>query len=79
MKIALVSDWYRPRVGGIEFQIESLAARLVAAGHAVTVITPTPGGDADGAAGISLNSAVETEATRSRSPLPEVEASTTES
>jgi glycosyltransferase involved in cell wall biosynthesis len=74
VKIALVSDWYRPRVGGIEFQIESLAARLVAAGHAVTVITPTPGGDADGAAGISLNSAVETEATRSRSQLRGVEA-----
>lgn len=43
MKIALVCDWYRPRLGGIERHLEQLAARLVAAGHAVTVLTPTPG------------------------------------
>jgi glycosyltransferase involved in cell wall biosynthesis len=43
MKIALVCDWYRPRVGGIELHLEQLAAHLAAAGHEVTVITPTPG------------------------------------
>lgn len=43
MRIALVCDWYRPRVGGIELHLEQLAAQLAAAGHEVTVITPTPG------------------------------------
>lgn len=50
MKIALVCDWYRPRLGGIERHLEQLAARLASAGHDVTVITPTRGSvDADGA------------------------------
>ena len=43
MKIALVCDWYHPRVGGIELHLQDLAAHLVAAGHDVVVITPTPG------------------------------------
>ncbi len=43
MKIALVCDWYRPRVGGIELHLEQLAGQLAAAGHQVTVITPTRG------------------------------------
>lgn len=43
MKIALVCDWYHPRVGGIERHLGQLAARLAASGHDVTVITPTPG------------------------------------
>lgn len=43
MKIALVCDWYHPRVGGIELHLQDLAIRLVAAGHNVVVITPTPG------------------------------------
>jgi glycosyltransferase involved in cell wall biosynthesis len=45
MKIALVCDWYRPRLGGIERHLEQLARHLAAAGHAVTIITPTPGPD----------------------------------
>jgi glycosyltransferase involved in cell wall biosynthesis len=45
MKVALVCDWYHPRVGGIELHLQNLAARLVAAGHEVVVITPTPGPD----------------------------------
>ncbi|HVS51222.1 MAG TPA: glycosyltransferase family 4 protein [Opitutaceae bacterium] len=49
MKIALVCDWYLPRVGGIERQLTQLARHLATAGHDVTVITPTRGtaGDAD--------------------------------
>ena len=43
MKVALVCDWYHPRVGGIELHLQDLAARLTAAGHDVVVITPTPG------------------------------------
>jgi len=43
MKIGLVCDWYQPRVGGMEVHLEALAARLAAAGHEATVITPTAG------------------------------------
>jgi glycosyltransferase involved in cell wall biosynthesis len=43
LKIALVCDWYHPRVGGIELHLQDLAAKLTAAGHEVVVITPTPG------------------------------------
>jgi glycosyltransferase involved in cell wall biosynthesis len=43
MKVALVCDWYHPRVGGIELHLQDLAARLVGAGHDVVVITSTPG------------------------------------
>ncbi|MEY2878594.1 MAG: hypothetical protein RLZZ15_974, partial [Verrucomicrobiota bacterium] len=53
MKIALVCDWYRPRIGGIELHLEQLARRLTAAGHEVTVITPT-GGEAGPVAGVRL-------------------------
>ncbi|HEX3865227.1 MAG TPA: glycosyltransferase family 4 protein [Gemmatimonadaceae bacterium] len=47
MKVALVCDWFRPRVGGIELHLHDLAARLIAANHDVVVITPTPGPDVD--------------------------------
>jgi glycosyltransferase involved in cell wall biosynthesis len=43
VKIALVTDWYEPRIGGIELHLRDLAARLAARGHEVTVVTPTPG------------------------------------
>lgn len=43
MKIALLSDCYPPRVGGIESQVSDLAARLVGAGHEVEVFTATAG------------------------------------
>lgn len=42
MKIALVSDWFAPRRGGIEAQLFELAERLGSAGHDVDVITSTP-------------------------------------
>lgn len=45
MKVALVCDWYHPRVGGIELHLQDLARRLIAGGHDVVAITPTPGAD----------------------------------
>lgn len=48
LRVALVSDWFAPRRGGIEVQVAGLAAALRTAGHAVDVLTPTPG-PADGA------------------------------
>lgn len=43
MKIALLSDCYLPRLGGIEVQVHDLAARLIDRGHQVVVLTATPG------------------------------------
>jgi glycosyltransferase involved in cell wall biosynthesis len=43
MKIALVCDWYHPRIGGIELHLQDLARQLIGNGHDVVVITPTPG------------------------------------
>lgn len=42
-RIALVSDWFLPRLGGIELQLAGLATQLAAAGHHVDVLTPTRG------------------------------------
>lgn len=50
MKVALVCDWYHPRVGGIELHLQDLAARLASAGHDVVVVTPTPGAQVVGGA-----------------------------
>ncbi len=47
LRIALVSDWFLPRRGGVEIQLAGLAAHLTAAGHLVDVLTPTPGETAD--------------------------------
>ena len=43
MRIALLSDCYLPRLGGIEVQVHDLAARLIGRGHEVVVFTATPG------------------------------------
>ena len=43
MRIALVTDWFYPRVGGIEQHVLSLARRLRERGHDARVITPWPG------------------------------------
>src|SRR4051794_32162198 len=43
MKIALVSDWYFPHIGGVESQMRDLAHALIARGHDVRIITATPG------------------------------------
>ena len=39
MKIALVSDFFYPRLGGVEMHIYSLAQCLIAQGHKVIVVT----------------------------------------
>ncbi|MEO5981378.1 MAG: glycosyltransferase family 4 protein [Pedococcus sp.] len=43
MKVALLTDCYLPRLGGIEVQTHDLAAQLQARGHEVEVFTATPG------------------------------------
>ncbi|MBF0530905.1 MAG: glycosyltransferase, partial [Deltaproteobacteria bacterium] len=43
LKIALICDWYHPRLGGIETHLGDLARQLSAQGHEVQVITSTPG------------------------------------
>src|SRR5262245_11885566 len=43
MRIAIASDWFAPRRGGIEAQLSQLAERLGANGHEVDVLTTTPG------------------------------------
>ena len=45
MRIAHVSDFYLPRLGGIEMHVHDLAVRQQAGGHAVDVVTATPGTD----------------------------------
>jgi glycosyltransferase involved in cell wall biosynthesis len=48
VRIALASDWYLPRLGGIELHLGDLARRLVEAGHEVVVLTSTPASDGAG-------------------------------
>jgi glycosyltransferase involved in cell wall biosynthesis len=43
VKVALLSDCYLPRLGGIEVQTHDLARHLMAAGHDVEVFTATRG------------------------------------
>jgi glycosyltransferase involved in cell wall biosynthesis len=43
VRIALVTDCYLPRLGGIELQVHDLAVHLIRAGHQVTVFTITDG------------------------------------
>jgi len=43
VKIALLSDCYLPRLGGIEVQVHDLATRLAGRGHEVVIFTATPG------------------------------------
>lgn len=42
MRIAHVTDFYLPRLGGIEMQVADLAAHQQAQGHQVTIITSSP-------------------------------------
>lgn len=42
MRIAHVTDFYLPRLGGIEMHVRDLAVRQQAAGHSVEVITSSP-------------------------------------
>lgn len=43
VKVALLSDCFPPRTGGIESQVRDLAVQLTGAGHEVEVFTATPG------------------------------------
>ena len=43
MRVALVTDWFHPRVGGIEAHVLGLARRLRERGVDATVVTPWPG------------------------------------
>lgn len=47
MRIGHVTDFYLPRLGGIEMHVHDLATRQQAAGHEVEVITSTPGAGPD--------------------------------
>ena len=47
VKVALLSDCYLPRLGGIEVQTHDLARHLRAAGHEVEVFTATRGADGE--------------------------------
>ncbi|HET7475123.1 MAG TPA: glycosyltransferase family 4 protein [Dermatophilaceae bacterium] len=47
VKVALLSDCYPPRLGGIEVQVHDLADRLRQRGHEVHVFTATPDDGAD--------------------------------
>ena len=42
MRIAHVTDFYLPRLGGIEMHVSDLAARQHALGHDVTIVTSSP-------------------------------------
>ncbi|MEE8134149.1 MAG: glycosyltransferase family 4 protein [Gemmatimonadales bacterium] len=43
MRIALVTDWYFPRFGGLELHLRDVALELVARGHEVHIVTGIPG------------------------------------
>lgn len=43
LKVAFVSDWFLPRLGGIELQMRDLARELMAEGHEVEVIAGVDG------------------------------------
>ncbi|MDO5723660.1 MAG: glycosyltransferase family 4 protein [Flaviflexus sp.] len=45
MRIALISDCYTPRLGGIESQVRDLAIKLAGEGHEVILATATPAAD----------------------------------
>lgn len=44
MRIAHVTDFYLPRLGGVEMHVRDLATRQLAAGHDVEIITSSPRG-----------------------------------
>ena len=46
MRVLLVSQFYPPTIGGVEFHVQELARGLVGAGHAVSVATFAGAGDA---------------------------------
>jgi glycosyltransferase involved in cell wall biosynthesis len=53
VRIVLATDWWPPRVGGIESQVADLAAELASRGHSVRVLTATS--NPDPLAGVSID------------------------
>ena len=47
VKVAMLTDCYPPRLGGIESQVRDLSRHLVRAGHEVEVFTATTGPDGE--------------------------------
>ena len=45
LRVALASDWFLPRLGGIELHLSDLARELEKRGHKAHVVTTTPGSD----------------------------------
>lgn len=45
MRVALVCDWFLPRMGGIELHLRDLATALRASGHDARIVTTTRGDD----------------------------------
>ena len=43
LRVALVCDWFLPRLGGLELHLRDLAQHLNAIGHTAEIITTTPG------------------------------------
>ena len=43
MRVAVISDWYLPRLGGIELYLAELVQKLVSDGVDLEVLTPVPG------------------------------------
>ena len=46
-RVAIVSDWYYPKIGGIEYSIDALARALSRRGHEVHIITRRYPGDTE--------------------------------
>lgn len=42
MRIAIITDWYLPRIGGLELHLRDLGRNLVKKGHKVDVLCVTP-------------------------------------
>jgi glycosyltransferase involved in cell wall biosynthesis len=72
VRIALASDWYLPRQGGIELHLRDLRDRLAACGHTVVVVTSTPGESADGVHRLRAPRLPGAEVVRSRSVAGEI-------
>jgi glycosyltransferase involved in cell wall biosynthesis len=45
MRVALATDWFLPRLGGIEMHLADLARALTACGTEIGIVTTTPGPD----------------------------------
>lgn len=60
VRVALLSDCYLPRLGGIEVQVHDLAHRLAAAGHQVEVVTATAGDTRDHTTSIEVGAVGDT-------------------